>query len=281
VEVTVGSNTLPDLKSQITSLITKRRLKAVLRFPHTYTPIISGSKLTYLSFVGDFLRSRTLLRYLNNLENNTADKQSCSYSINLNTPVNNLANGWATEQVPLAKSQGFDQPASGKPVLTTSKLGDWHGEMLKIDYPIQVIDCFRDIYMNVTWHMGARLTEHDQGSNVCNLLSWIRDDTELFGGGMRKIGINSNAWASRVARNAAIENSQSSIYISQQMLVDYLQKDVKEFRVLRDQINAATGLTAQKLDWDGWIWPYGKSFLSFILSTPRCDCSTNVVFDIG
>jgi hypothetical protein len=153
----------------------------------------------------------------------------------------------------------FDRPASGKPVLTTSKLGDWHGDMLKIDYPIQIIDCLRDIYMNVEWQKMARSTEREQGADIYSAYGWLKDDTFFFGGLLSTLGINPNAWASRTARNVAVEQAQSSIYISQQMLVDYLQSGSQEFKDLRDKINSATGLTAKKLDWEGWIWPYGKS----------------------
>ena len=37
------------------------------------------------------------------------------------------------------------------PVLTVSRLGDWHGTMKQIDCPIQIIDAIRDTAFNTIW----------------------------------------------------------------------------------------------------------------------------------
>ena len=40
-------------------------------------------------------------------------------------------------------------------VLTTSQLGDWHGKMVDLDYPVQVIQAFKDLILNPVWSFFA------------------------------------------------------------------------------------------------------------------------------
>jgi len=165
------------------------------------------------------------------------------------------------------------------PVLTVGKLGDWHGLMKEITYPVMIVDAARDIMMNALWQLNAhRSDKPDEGLGfliyVLNLLMSDPVQSEALSGlsgaavdlalkksnrtTFKELKISPVAWASRSTRTLAIAGAQKSVIICQQMIVDYFPAKEKEYQDgLVAEVNKKLGLDHQANMWDGCIWPFG------------------------
>jgi hypothetical protein len=165
---------------------------------------------------------------------------------------------WASKtSAPIAK---FEPTGTGKyPVLTVGRLGDWHGSMAQIPFPVQVVDAIRDVAVNVLWNS---LPDSEKGAKMVKIDHALREDLNALGislDAFQTLQINPVAWASRLARRVAIEYAEKSVYISQQMIVDTLQiGDGKtQYDEAVKKINAkVAGANQAYVPWDGAIWPY-------------------------
>jgi len=183
------------------------------------------------------------------------------------------------------------QVPSGKiPVLTVGKLGDWHGLMKEITYPVMIVDAARDIMMNALWQLNAHRSDlPNEGLGfliyVVNLLmsdpvqaealsGWsgtaVNAMLKLFGySTFNELNISPVAWASRSTRTLAIAGAQKSVIICQQMIVDYFPAKEELYQNgLVAMVNKKLGPDHQADKWDGCIWPFGKNIP--ILVPGRC-----------
>ncbi|KAH7396924.1 hypothetical protein DE146DRAFT_736951 [Phaeosphaeria sp. MPI-PUGE-AT-0046c] len=220
-----------------------------------------------------------------------SDTRSLLRSCTLSSNSPNWTDG---VQAPLAD---FKPSNTGQyPVLTVGRLGDWHGTMAKVPFPVQVIDAIRDVALNVFWHIKP---DNEQGKTIAMMDYALRDDStiaayastaniaikvsnifstqktlpfivpdinEIF----TDLQINPVAWASRYARKYVIERAEKRVCISQQMLVDLLQIDDASFKKavfgVHDQDHPKDDkaglndrlkpITKGSTPWDGAIWPY-------------------------
>ncbi|KAF2740120.1 hypothetical protein EJ04DRAFT_572427 [Polyplosphaeria fusca] len=207
--------------------------------------------------------------YLNKLADNKTDTRSLLRSCTLS---NKKGPKWVDNApAPLAD---FKHTNTGDfSVLTVGRIGDWHGTMAKVPFPVQVCDAVRDIALNSLWHI---LPDNEQGKTLAKVDWAFRDDDEATN--FSKIDIlkifadlqvNPAAWASRYARKYFLENATNRVCISQQMLVDTLQLDDKSYQDaifgihgkppkkdtegLNDRLKS---VTKGSKPWDGAIWPY-------------------------
>jgi hypothetical protein len=114
-------------------------------------------------------------------------------------------------------------------VLTVGKLGDWHGKMKTIPFPVQAVDALRDVVYNVLWHTQP---ESERGATLALAYFTLRDDSQaklalasseykqLQNAGVtsmsevfQKLGVNPIAWVSRFSRAFMIQNAQFSVYL--------------------------------------------------------------------
>lgn len=157
--------------------------------------------------------------------------------------------------------------------------------MNKIQYPVQIIDCLRDIIFNILWvKLGESDLKFDPGSGwlayaqntidlgkgafYITLMNSFDDETISTPEYLPDLGINANAWASRYVRTKAIACAVDNIVISQQMLVQAFKDVPKEYKTMVYKANCV--LNGKTIDdppnidkvtwnapWDGFVWPYG------------------------
>jgi len=191
-----------------------------------------------------------------------------------------------------------------KTVLTVAKLGDWHGEMTNIRYPVQMIDALRDLAVNVVWHLThqiggagdgpvekAKETEHGFFDTLWDLAGRLKDtgirtaaikslwdfvesvkDTAVLDT-LGEMQIQPAAWASRHVRVEAIAAAKSTVRMSVEHLVYYdLVKQDEWQKVMTEVNNMTAGIHKvkpesldEKSKWNGWLWPYGK-FPTYLLA---------------
>ena len=147
------------------------------------------------------------------------------------------------------------------PVLTTSKLGDWHGAMTGLQYPVQFVDAVRDLFLNILWQSNAGLSERELGAFMINVVDAFNDDTGYLTKSIifPKLSVNPAAWATRIARNHAISKARHSVRISQQMLVDSLQLSSPAYTGLVKTTNTNLLSSKDSQKWNGYMWPIGMS----------------------
>jgi hypothetical protein len=174
------------------------------------------------------------------------------------TKVNNIP--------PEVKKSPFEKTKSYKPggkiikALTVGKLGDWHGTMHDLTYPVMVIDLVRDMLLNIFWQVNASLEDgvSGLGGRLYLLNKVLSDDMQkdlLF----KQFGITPVAWASRHTMTKAIAYATKSVIICQQCIVQTQSAKETDFKNAVDKVNAnkSLGITdANK--WDGFVWPFGK-----------------------
>ena len=203
----------------------------------------------------------TVSRYLETLKPKATDNSSFWRKADLSKPP-----AWAHEGA-VPDSLAFAKRITEKKfeTLTVARLGDWSGAMQPIRYPVQVIDAFRDIVLNVAWQSlqptGGFLFMELAGYPFNGYLSddyLSSDKVKYFQG----LGINPTAWASRSARTQVINSATRSVVICQQMLVDWLQNDNDQYNSVVRSINRKLHLTGNSA-WTGSIWPFGKSAFTF------------------
>lgn len=211
-------------------------------------------------------------RYLEALKPKATDNSSFWRKADLSKPP-----AWA-HQGTIPDSLAFKKRVTEKKfeTLTVARLGDWSGAMQSIRYPVQVIDAIRDIILNVAWQYFQPTGEgfHFVQDKAFMALAGYpfngylsddylsSDDMKYFQG----LGINPMAWASRSARTQVITSATRSVVICQQMLVDWLQNDDRQYKVVVKKLNNDY-LTGDKA-WTGSIWPFGKSAFTYITNFP-------------
>lgn len=149
--------------------------------------------------------------------------------------------------------------------------------MNKIQYPVQVIDCIRDVILNMAWHYFNPQEASLAGKGFVTLLMTLGDWSLTKQGYLQDLGVNPAAWASRYARVQAIQSANDSVIISQQMFTQCLgdgqaqymtitykanlyltgKQPVKEFREPWDKVQ--WDQVPWNDPWDGHTWPFGKS----------------------
>lgn len=143
--------------------------------------------------------------------------------------------------------------------LTVGKLGDWHGTMQQLTYPVMVIDLVRDLALNIFWQMNASLPDGvtGLGGQIYGLNKLLSDDMQrdlLF----KEFSITPVAWASRHTMTKAIAYAKTSVIICQQCIVQTQSAGDGDYLKVVDSINAneILGITAVNR-WDGFVWPFG------------------------
>lgn len=145
--------------------------------------------------------------------------------------------------------------------LTTSRLGDWWGDMAPIRYPIQLFDAVRDIILNLSWQwLVVNLPAYRLLEVSFFKLAFGLDDETLSTDkyhAFKDVGINPCAWASRYARTQAIQYANHSVVLCQPMIADYLQGDNPKWGEFVTEANKKMSLPVGK-QWNGYIWPFGQ-----------------------
>ena len=190
---------------------------------------------------------------------------------------------WGTiSPVPLSVEFKKVVPIKGGPsVLTVGRLGDWHGDMKAIQYPVQVVDAIRDVILNLAWQY-YNPHAFEEYSEKFLLLAGALSDDKIAPLLFHELGINPTAWASRYARIQAITAASKNIVICQQMLVCCLQNDTKEWMTFANeksaQIKAKGGLGEP---WDGALWPIGKPFSCIYCCTILLTINTDLLIALA
>jgi len=174
---------------------------------------------------------------------------------------------WSTPGPPVKAPQSpYDytiEPRGKIPVLTVAKLGDWHGPMNDIQYPVLIIDGIRDLLLNAWWQWIADKSDEALGKSLYTLNLLLGDDTQTnllnYKSLFVPLRINPTAWASRTSQVRAVAAAKTSVIICQQMLVDYLQAKESEWQTKVVQpVNELLKIDKSPQKWDGFIWPFGK-----------------------
>lgn len=217
-------------------------------------------------------------RYLN--EPHVTDKTSFSVS----TDLQGDAPKWSDESntMCVAPMSPFEPNSTGKyKVLTTSLLGDWHGQAKKLDYPVQIVQALKDVACNLIWQKTEKIPQLQDSSTVNLVIQGLsvvlvdgmfsednrtRDNfSKLIGHPLSNpyetLRINPTAWASRLVRLNMIAASQKSLIMCQQRLTLWPVLSTTQI----ESFNQKFGLTDADSRWDGILWPYGKH--DFLLSS--------------
>lgn len=176
--------------------------------------------------------------------------------------TNKVVNGIPDEvkRSPFEKKMKFE---FGKPqirALTVGKLGDWHGTMKQLTYPVMIIDLVRDLALNIFWQMNAGLPDGvlGLGGQIYGLNKLMSDDMQkdlLF----KQFKITPVAWASRHAMTKAIAYAKTSVILCQQCIVQTQTASNADFKGVVDKINGNKNLGIEPANhWDGFVWPFGK-----------------------
>ena len=156
------------------------------------------------------------------------------------------------------------------PVLSIAKLGDWHGKMTPIRFPVQMIDALRDLAMNTVWHIAHHLTDKavsDKAVKALSIFMGQLKDTSLLDT-FSKMDIHPAAWASRHVRVEAITRATKSVKMSVEHFAYSDLQGKTEWDAIVTDTNARVA-SLNKIDpnqlpdnlkWDGILWPYGESW---------------------
>ncbi|OAL38908.1 hypothetical protein AYO20_01659 [Fonsecaea nubica] len=219
--------------------------------------------------------------YLNNIPG--SDSQSFRRSANLSEPPK-----WTEAVAPRLPTFAKDIRYGNKKVLTVSRIGDWHGKMKGVAYPIGIVDALRDALLNgvyLYFHNGgprqqgamtiltyAILTEDGEAlrrlteaaTNIKRgvggaVLDWFasltRPEPSLEKQGSfnpyQTLNVNPNAWASRFARVCAIANAKESVILCQHRLACPPYAGEKVTNLLNEKWRLQ-----DPNKWDGYLWPF-------------------------
>ena len=237
--------------------------------------------------------SQWAIRYLNQIP--VTDTQSFRRCAKLATPPK-----WTQEAAPLAPFFPTNIQYGSKKILTVSRIGDWHGKMWSdVRYPVGIIDLLRDVLLNSVYLKFASEGPRQQG--IVTILTYIlmTEDGEalrnlikavgeakvannlaksLFDAGWdsksrpntdlkikgsfspyQELHVNPNAWASRFARVCAIANAQKSVILCQQRIACPPYGEEPATKLLNKVFQLK-----EPYQWDGFMWPFGKTFPSLI-----------------
>jgi hypothetical protein len=168
----------------------------------------------------------------------------------------------------------FTKDTKGKyQVLSVARLGDWYGGMRKIRYPVQALDAVRDMILNLAWVQFNITVPMDKNAIAfMELEETLSDDNLIKRGFFQDLGVNPMAWASRYARNQAIQWANHSVVLDQQALVQGLaahsgsgtfEDFVKEANVHIGSLDKDRHPVPGRKQWDGFVWPFGMFSLSW------------------
>jgi hypothetical protein len=168
----------------------------------------------------------------------------------------NAKNEW-THPTSVPESQ-FQKVVTGKKLetLTVARLGDWYGDMKKIQYPVQVVDCIRDIILNLAWHKLNITGASFAGREFMAMAAYLSDYSLTKMGSFQELGINPAAWTSRYARTLAIQYANDSVVMTQQLLVQCLSRSRKQYQDFVTKANKKIPEAKEK--WNGDVWGFGE-----------------------
>ncbi|KAK1750172.1 hypothetical protein QBC47DRAFT_407403 [Echria macrotheca] len=150
-------------------------------------------------------------------------------------------------------------------VLTTARVGSMQLDDYR--YPSQLLDAFRDMALNVSWHRYEAVRKigdpADHGNAIAEMVQAAENLLEGTNALPPVVGTTAAAWASKYARLYAIENAQKCIHMTAQSLVDRLEvdkwkgnnEDKTQNTGVVDNLNKSMGFTDEQA-WNGDIWPY-------------------------
>jgi hypothetical protein len=156
--------------------------------------------------------------------------------------------------------------------LSVARLGDWHGDMNNIKYPVQAIDAIRDIILNLAWENLNPTGEGPDGLKFMALAGYLNDDSLTTTQDFQELGINPTAWASRYARTQAIAYANDSVVLCQQTLVQCLSIGKGPYDDIVRNANKGIGALDEngvvvpgRHPWSGAVWAFGESGTSALL----------------
>src|ERR1700761_1883168 len=132
------------------------------------------------------------------------DSSSMAWSTRLAIPKPDNFNQAAAD-IPLYDK--VPQATSGIPILTTAKVGDWHGVSSR-EFPIQILDAIRDILLQYIWGLNIKLLPDQNLMGVAVDASSDKEGMSI----LSQFNISPAAWSSRHARIWAIESATTSLH---------------------------------------------------------------------
>jgi hypothetical protein len=205
-------------------------------------------------------------------EPSPTDKISFAVYSRLSVPVHSE---WELAKTVEDSKGKFTKDTKGKyQVLSVARLGDWYGGMRKIRYPVQALDAVRDMILNLAWvRFDITVPGSPNAIAFMELEETLSDDNLIKRGFFQDLGVNPMAWASRYARNQAIQWANHSVVLDQQAMVQGLaaHSGSKTFDDFVEDANARIGSLDEarnpipgKIQWDGFVWPFGMFSLSWL-----------------
>jgi hypothetical protein len=104
-----------------------------------------------------------------------SDSQSFYRCANLGEPPK-----WTEEEAPPSPAFPTDVPYGDKKVLTVSRIGDWHGKMKDVEYPVGIIDGLRDVLLNGVYLNFGSEGPQFQGAMVILMYAIMTEDGEAL-----------------------------------------------------------------------------------------------------
>ncbi|KAL8378012.1 hypothetical protein RB595_008619 [Gaeumannomyces hyphopodioides] len=142
---------------------------------------------------------------------------------------------------------------SGKvPVLSVGKIGNFLPAS-DVAYPAQLLDAIRDIINQILYEL---LSAFSLSSYIAPIVNGTSDAYMMSD--FKSLGVVPAAWASRAARVHAISQAKDSVYMSQQMLVnwDLTTSFGSEFAINFINTWFQKKIPEVHFHWDGKVWPY-------------------------
>jgi hypothetical protein len=111
--------------------------------------------------------------YLNNVPE--SDSQSFHQCANLGEPPK-----WTKEGAPSSPLFPSNVQYGDKKVLTVSRIGDWHGKMKDVEYPVGIVDGLRDVLLNGVYLKFGSDGPQFQGAMVILMYAIMTEDGEAL-----------------------------------------------------------------------------------------------------
>jgi hypothetical protein len=139
-----------------------------------------------------------------------SDQNSFRRYINMSSSAQDLSAEWKggnlSDRVTTAPAikqplQAVKTSCEGISVLTVSRVGDWHGALMTLQYPVMVLDAARDVMLNVH-NLGNDALPKEKCEDIVKAIQALADDTaeDWLGVGLREtFKCSPAAWASRFA----------------------------------------------------------------------------------
>ena len=87
---------------------------------------------------------------------------------------------WTQEAAPISPSFPTNVQSGNKKALTVSRIGDWHGKMKDVQYPVGAIDALRDVLMNGVYLTFAKNGAAMQGAVTILTYAMMTEDGEAL-----------------------------------------------------------------------------------------------------